>query len=391
MSENSEKTRSGKEEVTVIRSSNGQKMEQPIMDYASFFAGARQVVQELEQLKQKEKELESQEKQLENSLKVKQRTIADSIAQTVKQRGDEIAKSYDAEIGKLQDRLKKARTKREKAKNQGVKERIAEDTQSLVKEIEEIKRQRRTIFKANHVPGYCCSSLYYSLYFTKGFRDVLVMLSTLLILFLAIPCGIYFLIPDRKTWYMAVIYVLDILIFGGIYVKVGNSTKLKYMDVLKEGCNFRDRIRAAKKQIRIIARTIRKDKNDTVYNLEKFDDEIAQLDQDLAMTNRQKKDALNTFDTVTKTIISDEIMGNHKAEVDQMEAELSQTIADLKNVRASYKEKVLFAADHYEVYAGKEFMTMEKLTALEDIIRNGEAKNISEAETVYLSRENSHF
>ena len=75
---------------------------------------------------------------------------------------------------------------------------------------------------------------------------------------------------------------------------------------------------AAKKQIKIIARTIRKDKNDTVYNLEKFDDEIAQLDQDLAMTNRQKKDALNTFDTVTKTIISDEIMGNHKAEVDQM-------------------------------------------------------------------------
>ena len=55
--------------------------------------------------------------------------------------------------------------------------------------------------------------------------------------------------------------------------------------------------------MKAIARTIRRDKNDAVYNLEKFDDEIAQLDQDLLQTNKKKKEALAAFDTVTKTIL----------------------------------------------------------------------------------------
>ena len=41
--------------------------------------------------------------------------------------------------------------------------------------------------------------------------------------------------------------------------------------------------------MKAIARTIRRDKNDAVYNLEKFDDEIAQLDQDLLQTNKRKR------------------------------------------------------------------------------------------------------
>lgn len=362
-------------------------MAQPITDYAAFFAGAKQAVQELEQLEQREKQLEESEKQLQNSLKVKQRTIMDTISQTVKQRSDEISKSYDAEIGKIQDRLKKARVRREKAKNQGIKERISESTETLVKENEELRDQIKTLFRANRVPGCCSSGFYYSLYFTKGMRELGVLLLTLLILFLAVPCGIYLLIPERKTWYLILIYLADILIFGGIYIKIGNSTKLKYMDVLKEGRGLRDRIRANKKQIKVIAKSIRKDKNEAVYNLERFDDEIAQLDQDLAMTNKKKKDALNTFDTVTRTIISDEIMGNYKEEIERMEAGLSDTMAELKKTQAAYKEKALSLADHYEVYVGKEFLSLERLSALEKLIAGGEAKNISEAITIFKSRE----
>ena len=39
-----------------------------------------------------------------------------------------------------------------------------------------------------------------------------------------------------------------------------------------------------------------------------------------------------------------------------------------------------------EYFAGKEFMTMERLEALEGFIRAGEARNISEAVTVFKSR-----
>ena len=109
-------------------------MGQPITDHAAFFASAGQAVEELEALNTEVEQLEADEKKLESSLKGKQRSVTETISQTVKQRKEEITKSYDAELGKVQDRLKKVRAKREKAKNQGVKERIEEDTRGLVRE-----------------------------------------------------------------------------------------------------------------------------------------------------------------------------------------------------------------------------------------------------------------
>ena len=364
-------------------------MAQPITDYNAFFAGAKQAVQELDELKQKEKMLLDLEKQLENSLKSKKREVADTIAQTVKKRSDEIAKSYDVEIGKAQDRLKKVRSKREKAKTQGEKERIVEETQSLVRENSDLKAQMKTIFHANRVPKFCASNLYYALFFTKGFKELMTMFITLLLVFLALPVGIYFAIPERQTMYLVVIYVAVIIVFGGLYVKIGNSTKMKHMDALKEGRVIRDKIKANKKQMKSIEKSIRKDKNDSVYNLQKFDDESAQLEQDMAQAERKKKEALNTFNTVTKTIISDEIMGNHKAELDQIESDFAKTTADLKETQNAAMAKALYITDNFEIYAGKDFMTIERLSALEEIIQSGQAANISEAITTFKNKKAS--
>lgn len=362
-------------------------MTQPIMDYTSFFIGAKQSIRELEELKQKEKMLLDLEKQLENSLKTKKKEVAETISLTVKKRSDEIAKSYDAEIVKTQERIKKVRGKREKAKTQGEKERIAEETQSLMNENDDLKSQMKTVFHADHVPGFCKSNLYYALYFTKGFREFMTLLMTLVICFLAIPVGVYFMIPERKTWLLIVIYVLAILIFGGLYVLIGNSTKMKHMEALKQGRVICNKIKANRKQMKKIEKSIRKDKDEAVYNLQLFDDEIAQLEQDLAQTERQKKDALSTFNSVTKMIISDEINGNHKAEMDQMESDYNKTVSDLKETQDAAKIKALYITDNYEIYAGKEFMILDKLTALEEIINSGKATNISDAITVFKSKD----
>lgn len=361
-------------------------MGQPNTDYAAFFSGAGQAVQELEALNKEVEQLEADEKKSEVSLKAKQRSVTETISRTVKQRKEEITKSYDAELEKAQERMKKVKAKREKAKSQGVRERIEEDTRGLVRENKELADQMKTLFKANRVPGFCRGSYYYALYFTRTFKDFLALLVTILICFLAVPCGAYFMIPERRTMYLVGIYVAAIIIFGGVYVAVGNMTKMRYMDVLKEGLGIRAKIRANKKEMKVIAKTIRRDKNEAIYNLQKFDDEIAQLDQDAAEINRKKKEALTTFDTVTRTIISDEITANNKEELDQMENEFSALSEKLRSVQTAAKEKSLFITDNYEVYIGKDYMTSEKLEALADIVRSGAASNISDAITVYKSR-----
>ena len=245
----------------------------------------------------------------------------------------------------------------------------------------------KTMFRENRVPRFRGSNLYYVLYFTKGFKELMTMLLAIVICFLAIPCGVYFALPQQNTMFLIVIYVVAILFFGGLYVKIGNSTKMKHMETLKAGCNIRSQIKANQKQMKKITKSIRKDKDEAVYNLQKFDDEIAQLEQDKAQSERQKKDALNTFDTVTKTIISDEIMGNHKAELDQLENDLEKTAADLKETTAAARAKALYITDEFEIYVGKEFMVLDKLQDLEESIENGKAANISDAITNFKSRD----
>ena len=61
-------------------------------------------------------QLEADEKKLESSLKGKQRSVTETISQTVKQRKEEITKSYDAELGKAQERMKKVKESARKRK-----------------------------------------------------------------------------------------------------------------------------------------------------------------------------------------------------------------------------------------------------------------------------------
>ena len=68
-------------------------MGQPITDHAAFFASAGQAVEELEALNTEVEQLEADEKKLESSLKGKQRSVTETISQTVKQRKEEIKKA----------------------------------------------------------------------------------------------------------------------------------------------------------------------------------------------------------------------------------------------------------------------------------------------------------
>ena len=65
----------------------------------------------------------------------------------MKKRRQEISASYDAEINKAQDLLKKARVKREKAKSQGVKERIADETSELHAYNKELRERMKSSFR----------------------------------------------------------------------------------------------------------------------------------------------------------------------------------------------------------------------------------------------------
>ena len=86
----------------------------------AFLEKAREAVSELSVAEDSERQMEQDCQRLEREIEAEQKQMADAVQATVKKRRQEISASYDAEINKAQDLLKKARVKREKAKSQGV-------------------------------------------------------------------------------------------------------------------------------------------------------------------------------------------------------------------------------------------------------------------------------
>lgn len=351
-----------------------------------FLEKARDSVEELSIVADRELQLEQDEKRLKKELETEKKLIADTIAQTVRKRRDEISASYETEIGKLQEQLKKARSRREKARSQRVKDRIKEETSVPCEHNRELRAQMKTVFRQGHVPRICLSRLYYSLYFPRWFKEYLVLFLFVAVGFLAVPWGIYQLLPDQKPLYLAGIYLADIIVLGGFYMTVGNRTKLHHMEELKQGRQFLDQIHANNKKIAVITSTIRKDKNESQYDLEKYDDEISRLTQAFGEVTAKKQEALSTFDSVTSNILQDEIEHNHREKLDSLKTAYDNVQEQLMETAAEIKEKRLYITDHYETHLGREFLDPFRLSELVQIIQNGEASNISESIEVYQKR-----
>ncbi len=361
-------------------------MAQTMEECLVFLNEAKEALEKLQQLEGQEQKLVQEEAQLERSLEEEKKQMGAAVQQTVKKRREEISAAYEGEIRKAKEQLKKIRSKREKAKGKGIKGRIQEETAVFWEQIRDLKQQRRNRIKREQLPGIFQSPLYYSLYFPHFLKEYLMLFLCILVVFLAIPWGAYWLLPERKPLYLAGIYIIDILVAGGGYIFVGNRTKLPYMEPLRECRKIQDQILENRKKIRKTAASVRRDKNEALYDLGKYDDEIARLQQELEEVAEKQKDALNTFDTVTKNILKDEIENHYRAKLEQLQGDHQEVARRLREVQEDVKERRLHMTDCYGTYLGKEFMNPQKLGELCMIVQAGKASNVSEAIRVYQSQ-----
>ena len=123
----------------------------------------------VEQLKKELAEYKNQEKNLKKAIVTEEKSIQDEIAQTIRKRKNEIEKTYDNQIEANKSKSRSVKAKRDKAKSKRVDERVSEETADLTEENRQLQVEMKTLFKANHVPAFCRSGIFYSLFMTKPF------------------------------------------------------------------------------------------------------------------------------------------------------------------------------------------------------------------------------
>lgn len=344
---------------------------------------AKEALLKLEADQVRRDELDQAERKQAKALAAEKKAVEDRVNNTIKKRHDELTRSYDSEIAKVQDAIKKIKAKREKAKQQSMKERIVAQQAPYVTENKEMKEKIKALFKQNQVPGFCNTHFYYSLYFPRAMKEVITMLLTFAICFVAIPYGIFQLLEEPKTWMLILIYLAIVLVFGGLYIVIGNMTKDKHLAVLREAGLIRRQIAKNKKKMKSTQKGIKREKTEEHYDLSTFDSELAEKELQKAELQAKKEEAMSHFQNTVKPAIIEEITAGTRDKIAQMEMTHAQTLEDLQRKTTQIKEDSFQMSRTYEAHIGKEYMQKDKLDALLVILQSGQAIGITEAEALY--------
>ncbi len=342
--------------------------------------------------------MKAYQKKLSRNIVAEEKSISDEIATTIKKRKQEIADSYDDRLDDNRARKKKVANKRDKKKNQRVNERISNETKDIRKNNRELEVEMKTILKKNKVPTSCASSLYFIMFAARGASEIALMLLVYLVYFAGIPTGVMLLVKktileDKKDinmafWCVLIIAVLIIMQFI-IYFVVYNLTKVRHADVIKQIRAIRDKIKANNKQMDAIKNSINKDKDESVYKLDSFDEKLANLDDEADNISEEKQAALKVFENETKKLIIDEINGRRLQTLEDMKAEKSELEDKITKGEKKYSEKVLQITNQYAPYLGEELCKTDKLNDLIALMEEEQADTVSAAINLYKGQKSS--
>jgi hypothetical protein len=321
---------------------------------------------------------------LEKAVRNLEKDITEEIQLTIKKRRGEIEDTFDQQISKLRDRARKIKEQRNKAKSSKISERIDAETAPLRMENNSLRLEAETIARQEKLPFFCNTKLYLALYYPSCFTDILIIFAALAIILLLIPCSIYFLVlPVEKIIYMVLTYVVTVLVFGSIYLSIGNYTKDKYWAKILQIREIRGHIRGNGKKISGIRKRIKKDRDESGYGLQGYDEELAALEKEEDDILAQKKDALTVFENETSRIITTEIQDSYKDKLSELKSEHERIKSSLTQTEEKIKALTIKIAGDYEPFLGKDLMTLDRLEALSNIILAGNAATISEAIAFY--------
>lgn len=339
---------------------------------------------QLNQYKNQLAEKDALENRLESELELKNNMLQDEIQMATAKRENEIAASFDEQIERQKNRMKKVQEKKERSKTDKISKRIEQETAGLRGDNQRLKQDIKSILQQGDVSRIFNTRLYFALFSPKGIGDIGILFITLLVTLVAVPLMLYYLIFDwNSTLGLIVLYVIILAILVGLYYLVFKSTKKKNPTAIASARAVRYKLRQNNNKIHKIKKKILKDKDESAYNLGEYDSEIKEINAKIADINRQKAEAIAVFRSSTSNILANDVKQKHEKEMEEATEQYQVVHKECGQIEDQIKELSMGLANDYEVYLGKEFMNASALEKLIHIMQEKQLGKISEAVECY--------
>lgn len=337
----------------------------------------------------------AERKKLTKSIASEEKSIADEISSTIKKRKQEINNTYDGRLDDNRDRKRKVTIKRDKKKAQRVSERVKAETRHLREDSEDLQIEMKTLLRRNKMPSFCRSRFYHALFHPHGADELLVMLISLVAGFAGIPALMMLifkkLVFEKKTginmaaWCVGV-FAITLILMLVIYFLILNKTRFAHADIIAQTRSITDKIKANEKQAKAIKNAIEKDKDESSYHLDAFDEKLDKLDAEADGISREKQEVLRTFEDETKHIITQEIEGRRLPKLEDMKEQLHVLEEEIGAGEDAYSEKVISISNQYASFLGEDMCREDRLKDLINLMEEDQAETVSEAIAIYKGR-----
>lgn len=180
-------------------------------------------------------------------------------------------------------------------------------------------------------------------------------------------------------------YVVVILIQSFTNKMIVEKTLVRHAETIDMAKNSKNRYAATTKDEED-CKNIKTDSNEEMYGLHEFDDKMNEIREDMKRIEQEKEKALEDFEMTVKPDIIAEIEGRENERINAMKAELDKKSAENLKLENLIKEQRIYISSNYEAYLGKEYVTVEKLTELKQVMISGGAATVAQALAVYREK-----
>ena len=348
-------------------------------DAKEFLIDAKKALIDVEEKKKEINVLKGKEATFTQTLNELNKTKDELIAKTIKEKKESIEKEYDERITNINNRIEEAKGKRDKEKKKNIS--ILTEKETRVKKENNLflNNEIKRVLKENKLPGFVNSKLYLSLFKCKTVGEGIRAFFWFLICFILIPFLLIFINRDASIWIKGAFVVVDILVFGGLWLIIENSVKVDD-SILTQIRELRKDISDNEKEIKRITREISKsNKGEELFDYVEFDKEIEKGKEELIKAKEKQEEVIKEFSEKEINDITDRItnaadrdIGKVKAAIEKTKTELEKAQRTLENINEKINEK-------YATVIGKDNMNTVKIDKLIDIVNENADITIDEA------------
>lgn len=362
-------------------------VELPVDEVAFLAGGADKLREILSALEERERcksdmnSLVAEGKKVDGELKQLKSKLESDINTAVKKGMIEATAPEDKILAEENTKLKEVRQQREKAKNKGIRDRIEYETKDLTEENREYRKNVKRGLKENGLPAFCDSKAFFIMYCSQTAVEWVIRLAVFFAAFFVFPAVVLLIADPWWLWKLIWWVVIDVIMLA-VYMTIYLISKDRDAGILDEVRDIRDKIADNEKKIRKISSDIKKDPDESAYNLGEYDDEIKNIEVNIEEASLKKNGKLKEFEEFTKQTIIDALNTERMPEINEKQRVLEEKTGIYNQLSQKLTEMNQSIEDKYEKYLTKQFLNKQKILRMIELIDTNQAANIGQAREI---------